>query len=140
MPPASIRVQRRIEWSDTDASGYYHNTAVFRMIEAAEAALFERLGILEAAYGRVPRAHISADFLLPLRHRDLMDITLEVAEIRRTSITYRFRMDRDGQTAVKGTVAAVLVDPETRKPIPWPDELRQPLLTQGNQPPELLTR
>ena len=30
---ASIRIQRRIEWSDTDASGHWHNTAAFRMIE-----------------------------------------------------------------------------------------------------------
>src|SRR6266508_4617798 len=27
--PASIVVQRRIEWPDTDASGMYHNTAAF---------------------------------------------------------------------------------------------------------------
>ena len=58
--PASIVVQRRIEWSDTDASGNYHNSAVFRLIENAETALLDRLGFLHEVYGRLPRVHISA--------------------------------------------------------------------------------
>lgn len=60
--PASLVVQRRIEWPDTDASGWWHNTAGFRFIEVAETALLERLGILDDVYGRLPRVHISADY------------------------------------------------------------------------------
>ena len=64
--PASIVVQRRIEWSDTDASGNYHNSAAFRLIENAETALLDRLGFLHEIYGRLPRVRISADFVRPL--------------------------------------------------------------------------
>src|SRR6266542_5067272 len=88
--PASIVVQRRIEWPDTDASGLYHNTAAFRFIEVAETALFERLGFLDDVYGRLPRAHIEADFLLPLRFRDVVDIDLTVKAVGQSSATYRF--------------------------------------------------
>ena len=94
MDAASIHIQRRIEWSDTDASGYYHNTAAFRMVEMAETAMFERLGLLESVYGRLPRVHIEADFRASLRHRDLVDVHLWVAAIGRSSITYGFRMER----------------------------------------------
>jgi hypothetical protein len=53
--PASVRIQRRIEWSDTDASGAYHNTAAFRLMEAAETTLVERLGLVGDIYAiRVP--------------------------------------------------------------------------------------
>ena len=52
--PASIRIQRRIDWSDTDASGAWHNTAAFRLLEAAETSLMDRLGFLEDVYGRMP--------------------------------------------------------------------------------------
>src|SRR5207237_6626684 len=93
---ASIIVQRRIEWPDTDASGMYHNTAAFRFIEMAETALFERLGILHDVYGRLPRVHIEADFLAPLHFRDVVDIHLRVAVVGRTSATYEFEMSNAG--------------------------------------------
>jgi hypothetical protein len=52
--PASIRIQRRIEWSDTDASGAWHNSAAFNLIESAEVALVDALGFREDVYGRHP--------------------------------------------------------------------------------------
>src|SRR5262245_40158851 len=36
--PASLRIQRRIEWTDTDASGAWHNSAAFNLMESAEVA------------------------------------------------------------------------------------------------------
>ncbi len=79
--PASIVVQRRIEWSDTDASGNYHNSAAFRLIENAETALLDRLGFLHEVYGRLPRVHISADFVRPLAFKDLVDVAVAVAAV-----------------------------------------------------------
>lgn len=136
--PASIVVQRRIEWPDTDASGMYHNTAAFRFIEVAETTLLDRLGFINDVYGRHPRVHLEADFLLPLRFRDLVDIELEVAEVGRTSITYRFEMRCRGAAAVRGKAVAVLMTSVGGVPEPWPEEYRRLLLTAGPQPPERL--
>lgn len=136
--PARILVQRRIEWPDTDASGNYHNTAAFRFIEVAETALLERLGILDDVYGRHPRVHIEADFLRPLRFRDLVDIELRVVAVGTTSVTYEFGMRTRGELAVKGRVVAVLLSEPRGRPVPWPEEYRRLLLTAGPQPPELL--
>jgi acyl-CoA thioester hydrolase len=135
--PASIMVQRRIEWADTDASGYHHNTATFRLIEVAETALFARLGILDELYGRLPRAHIEADFRRALRHRDLLNVHLRVERIGRRSIAYGVRMEHEGEVAVEANVVAVLLD-ASRTPEPWPRDARERLLTWGPQPPELL--
>ncbi|MGH2701317.1 MAG: acyl-CoA thioesterase [Actinomycetota bacterium] len=135
--PSSIRIQRRIEWSDTDASGHWHNTAAFRMIEWAETALFERLGILDDVYGHLPRVHISADFKTLLDHRDLIDITLAVADVGASSITYDFRIERDGQECVTATIVTALRTPEGLKRR-WPAEYRDLLLSAGPQAPELL--
>lgn len=137
--PASIRVQRRIEWPDTDASGDYHNTAAFRFIEVAETALLDRLGFLREVYGRLPRAHIEADFERPLRFRDLVDIELRVAAVGGTSVTYAFEMSTDSEVAVRGTAVVVLVSKSGRRPARWPDRFRELLLTAGPQQPELLT-
>jgi 2-aminobenzoate-CoA ligase len=136
--PASIVVQRRIEWSDTDASGNYHNSAVFRLVEIAETALLDRLGILQEAYGRLPRAHISADFLLPLRFKDLIDVAVTVSAVGRSSVTYRFEISARGEVAASGKFVAVLLTAAGGKPVPWSDENRDLLLTAGSQRPELL--
>ena len=138
--PASILVQRRIEWPDTDASGLYHNTAAFRFIEVAETLLLERLGILEEIYGRLPRAHVEADFSMPLRFRDLVDVNLRVAAVGGSSITYEFEMRASDRVAVTGRAVAVLLDESSRTPVPWSDEHRTLLLEGGPQAPELLVR
>src|SRR5919198_4724602 len=129
--PASIVVQRRIEWPDTDASGMYHNTAAFRFIEVAETALLDRLGFVHDIYGRHPRVHIEADFLLPLRFRDLVDIELRVAAVGRTSVTYEFEMRANRSVAVRGRAVAVLLSKPGGEPHPWPEEYRSALLTAG---------
>ena len=131
--PACITVQRRIEWADTDASGHYHNTAAFRFIEHAETALLDRLGFVHEIYGRHPRVHIEADFLLPLRFRDLVDIELTVDDVGRTSVAYSFEMKSGDQVAVRGSAVAVLLSEPGGRPVPWPDEYRQRLLTAGRQ-------
>ena len=136
--PASIVVQRRIEWSDTDASGHYHNTAAFRFMEVAETTLLERLGFVHEVYGRHPRVHIEADFLAPLAFRDLVDIELTVAAVGRTSVTYDVEMRTRGRVAVRARFVAVLMTKIDGTPTPWPDEHRQLLLTAGVQPPERL--
>ncbi|HEX2195407.1 MAG TPA: thioesterase family protein [Actinomycetota bacterium] len=135
--PASLRIQRRIEWSDTDASGHWHNTAAFRMIEWAETALFERLGILDV-YGYLPRVHVEADFHRSLEFRDLVDATIAVAKVGTTSLTYDFTIDRDGERCVTMAVVVTLIDGEGRAR-PWPDEHRRLLAEAGPQRPELLT-
>jgi 2-aminobenzoate-CoA ligase len=136
--PASIHIQRRLEWSDTDASGAYHNTAALRLMEAAETALVERLGFLEEVYGRHPRAHIEADFLRPLYFRDLVDVTIRVATVGRTSVTYAVEITKDGELCARGRMVAVLLDRIGGKPQPWPEAQRRLLESAGTQPAELL--
>jgi acyl-CoA thioesterase FadM len=135
--PASIAIQRRIEWSDTDASGHWHNTAAFRMFEWAETAMLEALGILDEVYGSLPRAHISADFKANLDHRDLVDVELRVLDVGRTSISYGIEIRRGETLCVEARVVAVLVGPDGR-PRDWDDSHRKLLLTAGRQTGERL--
>ena len=136
--PASIVVQRRIEWPDTDASGVYHNTAAFRFIEVAETALLERLGFLDDVYLRLPRVHIEADFRRALRFRDVVDIELAVAGVGASSITYEFEMRSDGEVAVSGRAVAALLSAAGGRPVAWSEAHRRLLLSAGPQPPERL--
>ncbi len=131
-------MQRRIEWPDTDASGHWHNTAAFRLIEVAETALLERVGLLQEVYGRLPRVHIKADFKRVLRFRNLLDCYIRVARIGRTSITYDFEIWWDGELCVEAEIVATLLTPDG-EPAEWTQAHRDLLLTAGPQASELLT-
>jgi YbgC/YbaW family acyl-CoA thioester hydrolase len=129
MPPR-VTIRRRIHWFDTDASTKYHNTAPLRLMEEAEAALLDDLGIVREVYGWLPRAHVTVDYRRPLRFWDEVEVDAEVAELGRTSITYRFRIRMDQDLCADGTVVAVLID-EEGKPRPWPDDWRRLLTGEG---------
>jgi YbgC/YbaW family acyl-CoA thioester hydrolase len=135
--PASITIQRRVEWSDTDASGYWHNVAAFRMIEWAETALLDSLGIVQEVYGRLPRVHVSAEFKGRLSHRDLIEITLRVEEVGRSSLTYEVDIAHEGARVAEARCVVVLVD-ERGKPTSWDAGHRELLLSGGPQPSERL--
>jgi acyl-CoA thioester hydrolase len=132
-------VRRRIEWSDTDASGRWHNTAGFRLIEVAETALLERLGILDDVYGRLPRVHVDAHFSSRLEFHDVVDAVIEVTAVGKSSVSYRFELRRGLEVAMRATVVAVLLDPDGR-PAPWPQRYRDLLLRSGSQASEQLGR
>ena len=136
--PASIVVQRCIEWPDTDASGRWHNTAGFRFVEVAETALLERLGILHDVYGRLPRVRIAADFKKGLSFRDVVDCAIEVRAVGRSSVTYAFEVTKNGDVCMTAEVVAVLLG-EDGEPTPWDGRHRDALLGGGIQPPERLT-
>jgi YbgC/YbaW family acyl-CoA thioester hydrolase len=133
MPPPSVTIRRRIQWFDTDSSTKYHNTAPLRLMEEAEAALLDRLGMVREVYGSLPRAHVTMDYHRPLRFWDEVEVSVEVSEVGQTSVTYAFSIRKDGEACADGRVVAVLIDGEGR-PRRWPEEHRRLLL--GSDPPD----
>ena len=95
--PAKITAVRRVEWSDTDAAGVFHWGTAFRMVEAAEALLHERLGIRERTFGSTPRVHVEVTYTRELRFFDRVDVELEVTTVGRTSLRYAFTLTPHGQ-------------------------------------------
>jgi acyl-CoA thioester hydrolase len=122
-----ITIRRRIEWMDTDAAGIYHWTTVFRLAEAAEAALHTALGIADRTFGYTPRLQASGDFRFPLRFNDVVDVRLEVTGIGRSSLTQTAEIRRDGDLAASAELVICLIDRETGRATPWPDDLREAL-------------
>lgn len=132
---ARITLLRRIEWFDTDAAGIYHWATAFRLVEAAEAALHERLGIRERTFGRTPRVHVEADFHRELRFYDAVELELAVAEVGRCSLRYDFELRPEGESepAADGAVVVVHTDEDGEGATPWPDELGERLSEGGDQ-------
>ena len=120
-----ITVQRVVEWSDTDASGHYHHSNVIRWVEAAEQALYERLGV--TMFGTTPRVHYEVDYLSRLWLGDRLDVELTLASVGRTSLRYEFVVRRGDDVAARGVMVCVNSDPDSSGTTPWPDDVRTAL-------------
>jgi YbgC/YbaW family acyl-CoA thioester hydrolase len=122
---ANHRERFRVLWVDTDAGGRIHFTAAFRWAEAAELALYRKLGLTDYV-PRLPRRHVEAEFHRVLVFDDEIDVTLTVARVGRTSIGYEWQITRDGELAVDGRHTVVYVDEDGRAQ-PLADALRAAL-------------
>jgi 2-aminobenzoate-CoA ligase len=137
--PASVAIERRVEWSDTDAAGHYHFSAVQRWAEAAEAALLRRLGLSEL-FGRIPRVHFEADYRERLWFGDLVRTELRVVRVGGSSLHYAFEVHGPQGLAAAGRMSVVHAEPQAKGAAPWPADVRRALAEAGPQQPELLGR
>ena len=129
--PARVVIRRRIEWMDTDAAGIYHWTTVFRLAEAAEAALHTALGIVDLTFGATPRVAVQATFARPLHFNDPVEVELAVRALGRSSVEYRLTVAAEDGLAAEGSVKSVLIDRTTRRATPWPEHVRAQLAGAG---------
>jgi len=110
---ASLKTRRRVEFRDTDAAGIVHFSAFFFWMESAEHELMRSVGLHvferhpDGSEYSWPRVSVSCDYRSALRFGEEVEITVYVAEMGRSSVTYRFVFEHDGRTAAEGRVVAV---------------------------------
>ncbi|GAA1400843.1 AMP-binding protein [Kitasatospora putterlickiae] len=135
--PASVTTERRVEWSDTDAAGHYHFSAVQRWAEAAEATLLRRLG-LDGLFGRIPRVHFEADYRERLWFGDVVRTELRVERVGGSSLHYAFEVHGPHGLAASGRMSVVHAAPHAEGAEPWPEPVRHALAGAGRQEPEVI--
>jgi YbgC/YbaW family acyl-CoA thioester hydrolase len=129
-PHAAITVRRRVEWAETDASGHYHFSSVFRWFEEAEHALWNSLNINKLMFGRVPRVHVDVDYKERLWFDQEVDVQLLVERVGRTSCGFRFEvLTLAGEVAATGGYTIVHAPDPTGPSRPWPTEILEALST-----------
>ncbi|KHL01489.1 hypothetical protein LK10_15760 [Sinomonas humi] len=135
--PAPLRetLTRPVEWVDTDAAGHHHNSFVLRSVEAAEARLFRRLGMLEGFFSSSPRVRQEVDYLSSLYFGQEATTILEIESLGRSSMTFRFEVwgeAFDGaprgpvprRLAATGKFVTVHVPHGEDASAPWPPHVR----------------
>ena len=130
--PASIRWRGRLDWADTDAAGIAHWTAVFRLVERAEAALFTALGHAEV-FGTAPRTAVEVRYRNPLRFNDEVEVELAVTKVGAATIEYSFLVRGPDGSHAEGKLSACIFDPETGRSTRMAEELRALLTGAGEQ-------
>lgn len=118
----AIRIERTVEWPDTDAAGHYHHSSIIRWVEAAESELHLALGLPDL-FGKVPRVRYEVDYLDRLWFRDRVSIDLRIASVGTTSLTYEFEVCRGETPAARGRLVCVQSDPDGGGGQPWTDDV-----------------
>jgi 4-hydroxybenzoyl-CoA thioesterase len=80
--------------------------------------------IMGSQYG-FPFVHIECDFMIPSRIGDVIDLTLLVERIGRSSLGIAIVCHRDGIERLRARMVTAMMSLETRKPVPLPQDLRQ---------------
>lgn len=123
-----------VYFDDLDAYQILHNARYVLLIERTVGAFWEHLfgwsGMLDMAanpdQSHLVRAnHISYE--RPFAGIGEARVRIWIEKLGRTSLTFGFRvlpLDQDLDYAV-GSRVMVRVDPQTRQPVPWTDELRR---------------
>jgi len=135
--PASIVVQRVVEWHDLDAAGISHNGLAFRLMESAETALFDRLGLAGDLVNPRRRLRVAVDFLRPLRFHDRVDVLIRTASVDDAAVTFDVVVTRAGEPVIRGSLV-VAPGGGRGDDAPARVEVVRRLATAGAQEPELL--
>ena len=123
---ASITLERRLEWPDTDAAVRWHHSTIWRYAEAAEAELHRRLGIIDQTVGFTPRRRLEAEFHAVVQFDEVVTVVLEVVAVGRTSATYALTLSVGERRVATATIVIVFTD-DSGRPRPWTDELARAL-------------
>ena len=126
----AISTEITVNWLDMDALGHVNNSKFATWMETARMLYFYEVGMMElyenSNIGPI-LARIEVDYKFPVVFPDEVKVQTSVSRIGNSSFDMKYQissLSREGEVAATGKVVGVLVDYNTGKPIPIPDELR----------------
>jgi acyl-CoA thioester hydrolase len=126
-----FRHRLRVRYAECDPQGvvFFANYPAF--LDVAMTELWrERIGPYDQMVQAGSDMVVAA---LEVRYRgsavfdDLLDVVLEVDRLGDTSLTVAWRIEREGELLVEGTIRQVCIDPATKGKKPLPDDVRAAL-------------
>ena len=119
--------QQRVIFGDTDQMGVVYYANFLRYFEAARAAFLRHLGRsnkdLDAWQVALPVAEAYCRYHRPAYYEDLLDVDIQVTELRGASMRFGYEVRRDADTLATGHTLHACVNPQGR-PCRIPAELR----------------
>lgn len=121
----------RIYWEDTDAGGIVYYANYLKYMERARtewlrAAGIEQLPLKEQRGLMFVVVDLQAHYRRPARYGDVLQVTCEVAERTRVSLTFQQRIYRgslaEGELLIEGKVRVACLDANSLKPKALPKE------------------
>ena len=114
--------KRMVRLEDTDATGYIYFANLFKMgLEAFEEFLYNQnfslQNMIESKKLLFPIVHSEADFFLPIKVGDRIDIQVTVSQIGAKSFTHSSEFILEGKRVGKSTIVHVAFSPALQQSI-----------------------
>ena len=123
-----------VNWGDMDALGHVNHSKFATWMETARMSYFSEVGMMEiyenSNIGPI-LARIEVDYKFPIVFPDVVNVRTSVSRIGNSSFDMKYQissLNRGGEVAATGKVVGVLVDYNTGKSIPIPEELRKSII------------
>ena len=119
-----------LRFAHCDPAGIAYYPRYFEIVDAAVEDWTEvALGVSRAAMHRehalgTPAVELNASFTAISRHGDLLDVGVAVAAVGRTSLTLDATLASGGAPRFAVGLKIVLMDLNTMKATPWPEDWR----------------
>ena len=117
---SEFRLTRRVQFHETDTAGIVHFSVFFRYMEEAEHAMWRAAGLSIAPPGAhigFPRVAASFEFFKPLRFEDEFEVRLRITRKSARSLSYSATIEKDGDTAARGTLTVACVAKRPGEPL-----------------------
>jgi len=134
----AFRSQLKVRFGDIDHAGIVYYPRFLHYFHVALEEFFgQELAIdypvlIDAHRIGLPTVHLETDFSRPLRYGDSIEVEVRVINFGRTSITFGYRVFKEGEVepCIKGHNVTVCLDMKTYTKRDIPDWLRQRLEAQ----------
>jgi acyl-CoA thioester hydrolase len=122
-PPFGYSALTRVWFSDTDAQGVVYYGRYLPYFDHARTEYHRHLGSLRVDGAEFVMRALNVEYHAPARFDDLLECFVRLSRIGRTSVTYELAATRlpEDTLMVTATQTAVLIDRETRRPLPIPE-------------------
>ncbi len=126
--------QITVNFGDTDPAGLVYFPNIFHYCHIAMERFFEE--VCGVSYSKLtgekqlgfPTAKIDAEFTIPLRYGDVIDIEITVSEIGNKSLSLSYKVkNREGVVCAEVSQVVVAMDLGRHSSIAIPDSIRQSL-------------
>lgn len=123
----SLRHSVRVIFGDTDQMGVVYYANYLRYFEGSRAALLRSVGFGGTDLSRwgvgFPVIEAHCRYIVPARYEDLLDVVVEVTEIRAASLRFDYRVERGDDRIAEGFTRHACVATDNGRPCRLPREL-----------------
>jgi acyl-CoA thioester hydrolase len=130
----AVSMDITVNWGDMDALGHVNHSVFATWMETARMEYFSKMGMMElyeiSNIGPI-LARIEVDYKFPIVFPDVVKVLTSVSRIGNSSFDMKYEISslaKEGEVAATGKVVGVLVDYNTGKPVPMPEELKNSII------------
>ncbi|MXV62385.1 acyl-CoA thioesterase [Natronorubrum sp. JWXQ-INN-674] len=116
-----------VRYRDLDPLNHVNHAVYASYFEAARTDYLEAVVGIAAENISFVIANLEIDYERPIVKGDEPEVVLWVSRLGDSSCTMEYEIHVDGEVAATAETTMVHIDPETKRPSPFPDEIREPI-------------